>query len=102
MDVHQANLLSFPNILAGLTLYFLLEKAMKHVHCAMDAKFYDQLRNTRKDLPYFAFLMGILITTISTPSCLYAAAIESSGNTSLTHYLFPFFFVPSNRIPNSC
>lgn len=69
--------LNFPSMLFYLALYFIIERALKLHFIHFYPQFYAQLYKERKDIQYFAFLMGILITIFSTPIC-YKALRESN------------------------
>jgi len=70
--------LSFPATLIYLTMYYLVEKSIKMVYRQLNPMFYERIFLERKDLQYFVFIMGILITLVSTPVC-YTAFRESSA-----------------------
>ena len=67
-------------MLAYLTAYFVVEllikKSFQHLHPTL----YDTLYRERKDIQYFAFTMGILITIFSAPTCYKALQDSTSTN----------------------
>ncbi|CAG8975984.1 hypothetical protein HYALB_00011539 [Hymenoscyphus albidus] len=68
--------LSFPSMLLYLASYFIIERVIKHTFIRFFPQTYSGLHKDRKDIRYFAFVMGILITIFSTPIC-YKALQES-------------------------
>jgi hypothetical protein len=73
----------FTTVLVYLSAYFIIELGIKKIFKFLNPKRYTQLYNDRKDIQYFAFIMGILITAITTPFC--ATAFISSNPAELTH-----------------
>ena len=74
------DLLSFPAMLLYLTAYFVVELFIKKIFQHFHPNFYDTLYRERKDIQYFAFTMGILITIFSAPTCY--KALQESSNTN--------------------
>lgn len=72
--------LSLPTILLYLAAYFVVERAVKEVFQHFSPELYDQLRREKKDAQIFAFIMGMLITAVSTPICLKALKDSNDSN----------------------
>ena len=69
-------------MLSYLTTYFVAELLIKKFFRNLHPEFYSKLYRDRKDLQYFAFVMGIFITLFSAPTC-YAAFQDSSHTNDL-------------------
>ena len=76
----KMDLFSFPAMVLYLTTYFVVERLIKKTFQHLHPEIYDKLYRDRKDLQYFAFMMGILITLFSVPACYKALRNSSDAN----------------------
>src|SRR3954471_882269 len=86
--------LSFSSLLLWLSAYWVVERIIKTIYLNFAPEIYTRLHHQRKDLPYFVFTMGILITLTSTPFCLRAFNSSSNSNDYLGNNHLP----PSGQI----
>ena len=75
--------LSFSSITLYSLLYFGVERIFKILFRQYIPGIYSSFYRDRKDAQYFAFIMGILITVVTTPFCYNALQESSDTNDGL-------------------
>ena len=78
--ISDTDYLSLPMCLTYFALYFILELITKRIFDNFNPGFFAKLHQNRKARPYFAFVMGMLVTLVSTPLCLQAWRDSSDAN----------------------
>ncbi|KAF8169006.1 hypothetical protein K438DRAFT_1615683, partial [Mycena galopus ATCC 62051] len=55
------------------TVYYFVERCLRLILRSSNEAFYTSLRASRKDMVFFGISMGLLISLVSTPSCIKGA-----------------------------
>ena len=90
----EANGLTLETTLLYLASYYVVEALLKRCVRYYCPQFFEQLVKERKDPQYFAFAMGVLITTVSTPACYQAFREANEENDQLGN---PMLSTPSQK-----
>ncbi|MCJ1355722.1 MAG: hypothetical protein MMC33_005714 [Icmadophila ericetorum] len=85
VQVSETGSLSVPTLLTYFTGYYLVEQAAQKILPRFNPEFYARLALAGQSRRYFAFVMGILITLVSTPLCLQAWSDSSNANDIPNH-----------------
>ncbi|RDW69678.1 hypothetical protein BP6252_08698 [Coleophoma cylindrospora] len=72
--------LSGPMLVLYLTCYFIIERLARSGYRRFFPVFYAQMYQDRKDIAYFAFLLGIVLNMFATPMCLAAFWHTTAAN----------------------
>ena len=82
MEAYPPNpgFLSLPAISTAFLLYYGTQRALQSLWKRANPDFYAQLEKDSKVPRYFAFVLGMIITTISTPACITALRESSNSN----------------------
>ena len=72
------------NIGLYIILYYIIEKIIRFILYIINPLFYKTICERHKDVAYFAFIMGIIISTISSPICAYSIFVHDNYYSSNT------------------
>ncbi|KAH8655118.1 hypothetical protein BGZ60DRAFT_418393 [Tricladium varicosporioides] len=75
--------LTIPSIFLWLMGYWIIERIVKNIFQHFFATKFDSLYRERKDTQYFTFIMGMIITAVSTPICYTAFSDSNDSNDNL-------------------
>ncbi|KAH6665389.1 hypothetical protein B0J14DRAFT_231321 [Halenospora varia] len=75
--------LTFPSIFLWLVGYWIVERTIKNIFQYFVPAQFDTLYRERKDAQYFTFIMGVVITAVSTPICYKAFSDSNDFNDTL-------------------
>lgn len=76
--------IQFELVVLIFTLYYFVERYIRHVLRSSNNSMYESLIASGKDRVFFGIAMGALITVVSTPFCMRAAVDSSPFSTGLT------------------
>ena len=68
--------------------YHLIDSFLQYNVQRLAPKFYDNLKQTDKKEPYFAFMMGMIFVLCTTPFLVYQAVVDRDTYTPLTQIMY--------------